>query len=192
MVFRNISASPVTILSQKEAYLKDYEEGHKIREVYKSNKLSGLNKPYEIPLSTVPPQEDLCTILVDGAWKRSTQQYPQAGIGWAAYVNNTKVFEGNSKIMALSPLQNEAYAMYRGLHEAITKGFNRILVLLDSTELVQTTDRHNQPFNIATIVYDMKALRSKFNSCKICKVSREVVDPAHILATAARQGKIII
>lgn len=40
------------------------------------------------------------------------------------------------------------------------------------------------------MICGIKALRDKFNSCENEKVNRLEVDPAHVLARAARQGNL--
>lgn len=94
--------------------------------------------------------------------------------------------------MDITPLQTEAYAMYQGLQEAINKGFSRVQIHSDCTKLVLVIDSHHQPFEISTLVHDIKAIRSKFHFCEICKVSRDEVAPSHVLATAARLGKLVL
>lgn len=55
---------------------------------------------------------EICKTTVDGAWTRYRQQLPRAGIGWTASIAGNQVFAGNAKVMTLSFVQTEAYAMY--------------------------------------------------------------------------------
>lgn len=93
--------------------------------------------------------------------------------------------------MALTPLQTEAFAMYEGINEAYNKGFRSIQILTDSSDFVQTIANSHQPFEISALVHDIKTICSKFNSCRIRKVSRQEIGPPHDLAIAARVGKIV-
>lgn len=134
--------------------------------------------------------ESACTILVDGAWKKVDNRHPIAGIGWIAKAKEITIFEGNKRIIASTPIQTEAYALYHGMCETFTKGINQAVFKSDCAELVKVISSQPHPFEIAAIIHDIKTLRAKFNSCEIKKVSRVEVDPAHVLARAARQGKL--
>ena len=107
-----------------------------------------------------------------------------------ALVNKVKIFEGNAMIMASTPLQAEAYAPYQGMCEAYAKGVSHALFKSDCAELVRAIESQHQPFEITTIIHDIKAFSRNFNSCEIAKVNRIEVDSAHVLARAARQGNL--
>lgn len=79
---------------------------------------------------------------MDGAWKRYRQQLPRAGIVWTASIAGNHVFAGNTKIMTLSSIQTEAYAMYQGLREAFNRGIRYIQIQLDCAELVRAIESH--------------------------------------------------
>ena len=93
--------------------------------------------------------------------------------------------------MASSALQAEAFAIHRGLSEAQARGIRHLQILSDSKEVVRACEGTDQDFDITTLIMDIKAIRRKFSNCEIRKVNRIVVSPAHKLAIAARQGKIV-
>lgn len=130
-------------------------------------------------------------MLVDGAWKRHKNKHPRAGVGWSAYVNKVKAFEGNAMVMALSSLQAEAYAVYKGLCETHSRGVRHIQIHSDSTDVVRAIDNQYQAFEISTLMHDIRAIRREFSYCEIRKVGRIEVNPAHSLAIVARQGKLV-
>lgn len=193
VVFRNLQEHPSSILERKAALLKELTESSKIREFYFPRSSSSINNLEENIDSANAHHQEVCTILVDGAWKHLNHHHPGAGIGWPAFVNNIKAFEGSAEIIALSPLQTKAHAMYKGMCEAHTKGFIRVQVLSDSAELVRAIESQHQPFEISrfsTLIHDIKAMHSKLSVRIICKVSRLEMVPAHVLVLAARIGKM--
>ncbi|XP_048490880.1 uncharacterized protein LOC125492441 [Beta vulgaris subsp. vulgaris] len=191
IVFRNEAVNPLAIVEIKTLLLKELEESSRIKE--RNSSLSPINAKIEGQEHNLLDNHhnDVCVILVDGAWKRRKQNHPRAGIGWSAHVNNNKIFEGNDVVFAISSLQTEAHAIMRGLREASTKGINRVHIYSDNKELVQALHKRQYPFEVASLAHDIHALSNKFISCKIHNMGREVVNPAHVLATAARLGKIV-
>ncbi|XP_010696412.1 uncharacterized protein LOC104908940 [Beta vulgaris subsp. vulgaris] len=191
IVFRIEVVNPLAIVDTKIILLKELDESVKIKE--RNSSLSPIGTKIEdrdLNSQGIHSNED-CIVLVDGAWKRCKQNHPRAGIGWSAHFNNIKIFDGNAAVISTSSLQTEAHAILRGLREAINNGINRVHIYSDNKELVQALNKRQYPFEVATLAHDIQALRNKFISCKIHKVSREVVTPAHVLATAARLGKIV-
>lgn len=61
----------------------------------------------------------------------------------------------------------------------------------DCTELVRAIESQQQPFEISSLVHDIKVLCSKFDHCLVSQVGRGEVVLAHELAIAVRLGKII-
>ena len=118
IVFRDLFEDPACIIQRKHALLREYEESNKIK-VAHPNKTPSFTKSQQAPSYSLNDtrQQDTCIILVDGAWKRHKQKHPRAGIGWSAYMNGIKIFEGNAAVMASSSLQTEAYAVYKGMCE---------------------------------------------------------------------------
>lgn len=108
-----------------------------------------------------------------------------------ASLSGSKVFEGNDKTLALASLQIEAQALLRRLAEAESNGLICVQILTDCIELVRAIKSHHQPYEISNLVHDLKINYSKFLYYEICKVSRQKVDSAHVLATIARQGNAL-
>lgn len=67
----------------------------------------------------------------------------------------------------------------------LTNGSDVFKIHSDCTDFVRAIANHQQPFEISTLVHDIKALCSKFSFCEIRKVSRQEIGPAHVLATTA-------
>lgn len=90
VVFRNLKEHPIAILDRKEALLKEQAESSRIREFYFAR--SGLSmRSLETRSNEGNTQsQGVCTIIVDGAWKRLKQHHPRAGIGWSASVITLK------------------------------------------------------------------------------------------------------
>ncbi|XP_010678406.1 uncharacterized protein LOC104893961 [Beta vulgaris subsp. vulgaris] len=191
IVFRNQKEHPTTILKHKEELMRELEQGAKIKENVYNSHASKSKQANENTGSNSTWPRDLCIILVDRAWKRYNKQFPRSRIGWAAYMNNIKIFEGSDRTLSISPLQTEAQAMYRGLSEATNKGIRQVQIHSDNADLVRAINNKDQPFDISSLDQDIKAICSKFSLCKIRKVSRTEVIPAHNLAVAARQGSIV-
>lgn len=122
-MFRNQRELPSTILDQKERLLKELDESARIRERYFTRHDSKKPSRETISLDNRSQPQGVCVVIVDGAWKRLKNHHPRAGIGWSAFVNNKKVFEGKEKIIALTPLQTEAQAMLKGMSEAHIREF---------------------------------------------------------------------
>lgn len=114
---------------------------------------------------------------------------PRIGIGWVASINSIEVFEGNDRTMVITSLQAEAQSLLRGLWEAITKGFMSVQINTDSVKLVRAISSQHQPFEISTLILDIKVTCSKFSYCEIRKVSRQDVISGPVLAKSARLGK---
>lgn len=192
IVFRDLYEDPTNILKRKDYLLRECIESNRIKDSYRNNIPSSTEAQQRIPNSlNNTGQQGICVMLVDGAWKRHRNKHPRAGIGWTAYVNEVKIFKGNSMIMASSALQAEAYAIHRGLYEAHSRGIRHLQIHSDSTEVVRACDGLYQAFEITTLILDIKAIRREFNYCEIKKVGRLDVTPAHRLAIAARQGKFV-
>lgn len=83
--------------------------------------------------------------------------------------NEVIIFEGNAKIMASTPIQAEAYALYHSMCVAYTKVVRQAIFKSDCPELVRAIYSQQHPFEIATIIHDIKSLRDKFSSCEIEK-----------------------
>nr|CCA66020.1 hypothetical protein [Beta vulgaris subsp. vulgaris] len=191
VIFRSEEVNPVAIMNLKIALLKEIRESSKFRD--RNNPLSHIeNSRLEgCHVSQLDSTSDKCIVKVDGAWKRHKQKNPRAGIGWSALLDNSKIFEGNDVVISLSSLQTEAHAVLRGLREAFAHGVNRVHICSDSRVLVQALHNRQYPFEVASIAHDIQAMCNKFLFCKIQHVGRDVVAPAHALATAARLGNLI-
>ena len=127
---------------------------------------------------------------MDGAWKRYKKLHPRAGIGWVAKANEAIIFEGNANVMASTPIQAEAYALFHGMRTTYNRGIRQATFKSDCAELVRAISSQHHPFEITTIIHDINSLRVKFDKCEIEKVNRIDVEPAHALAQAARQGNL--
>ncbi|XP_048497403.1 uncharacterized protein LOC104905807 [Beta vulgaris subsp. vulgaris] len=192
IVFRQIYDDPSSILRSKDILLRDWTESKIVRGSSSKKTLFTYEVQQEIPCyPSTNSRDDICVMVVDGAWKRHKDKFPRAGIGWSAKVNGTRVFEGNARIVASSSLQTEAQAVFRGIYEAKLKGFQHLHIHSDSVDVVRTIGSTHQPFEIATVIHDIRALQREFSSCIIKKVARMDVLPAHRLAVAARQGNLV-
>lgn len=191
IVFRNMNDNLVSILLRKDALLKDLGEAAETKKKQFPVTHNESRAHLEVEFGTDNNRSEKCIVLVDGAWKKSKQHFARAGIGWSTSLRNTKTFEGNATVLALSPLQTEALAMLKGIRTAYNKGFRNIQISTDSSELVRATTNIYQPFEISTIVHDITSIRSKFNFCRIRKVSRQEIVPAHELAITTRAGKLV-
>lgn len=140
----------VSILIHRDDLLKDLTKGIKLRKIYRKRAQKDINIRNDEINSFNSDQRQICIILVDGAWKKHKHQTPRAGVGWSATINNIKIFEGNAKLMAATPLQTEAHTMYQGLTEAFNRGFRIVQIRSDCTELVSAIDSQHQPFNLRT------------------------------------------
>ncbi|XP_048494745.1 uncharacterized protein LOC125494904 [Beta vulgaris subsp. vulgaris] len=191
IVFNNLTEHPMAIFQKKKILLEEFDESGKItRKQLKRGSIASDSYQPDSPLFRIV-QSNVCSVLVDGAWKRHKLNYPRAGIGWTAYMNGYKIFEGNDKVLASSSLQAEALAVYRGLHEAYSKGFRNIQIHSDSAEVVRAVTSPHQPVEIATIIHDVRALAHRVPQWGITRVKRENLVVAHNLAIAARQGKLL-
>ncbi|XP_048503106.1 uncharacterized protein LOC104896166 [Beta vulgaris subsp. vulgaris] len=189
IVFRHLYENPITILKRTNDLVKEFSESNRLKESYRSKtsfNVDGQQRNFSLPGSS--SHQGICVILVDGAWKRYSNKFPRAGIGWAAYVNEEKLFEGNEMVMASSALLAEALAIHKGLYEAQFKGIRHLQIHSDSKEVVRACESQDQAFEITPIISDIMAIRSKFTYCEIKYVSRLDVTPAHRLAVAARLG----
>ncbi|XP_048490517.1 uncharacterized protein LOC125492294 [Beta vulgaris subsp. vulgaris] len=192
IVFRQLYEDPTIIIHRKDVLLREWTESKNLKETSRKSSVFSTGAQQERPISQISNyQQDICLMVVDGAWKRHKDKHPRAGIGWSASVNGTRAFEGNSIIVASSSLQTEAYAVHRGIYEAKLRGIRHLQIHSDSVEVVRAIGSPHQPFEIATLLHDIRALRRDFNTCEIKKGSRMDVILAHKLAVAARQGKLV-
>ncbi|XP_010674016.1 uncharacterized protein LOC104890294 [Beta vulgaris subsp. vulgaris] len=192
IAFKQINKDPSMIIHRKIALLKEWEESKNITATSRKSGDESREAQQDVPIShDANQQQDLCVVAVDGAWKCYKDKFPRAGIGWAARVNGLNVFEGNAIVVTSSSIQTEAYAVYRGILEAKMRGIQHIQIHTDSVEVIRAIDSQHQPFEIATLVHDIRALCRGFSYCRIKKTSRMEVTLAHSLAVAARQGKLI-
>ncbi|XP_048492996.1 uncharacterized protein LOC125493574 [Beta vulgaris subsp. vulgaris] len=190
IVFRNQNYTATAIYQRIEALRHEYAESRRLRGTYHRSSQTSPNVQEPLQHQNNSHPESTCIILVDGAWKRYKNQHPRAGIGWVASVNNVKIFGGKAIILALTPLQTEAYALFQSMQEAHTKGITQVAFKSDCAELVRAIESQHQAYEITTIIQDIRTIRHKFISCDIVKVNRTEVEPAHELARAARQGNL--
>ena len=137
VVFRSIFKDPLIIIQRKNIILREYDESNKIKGNHLKNIAPSSKSHQRFQNSLIDARHrDTCIILVDRAWKRYKGKHPRAGIGWVAYVNGRKVFEGNTVVMATSALQTEALVVHKGLWEAHSRRIRRLQILSDSTEII--------------------------------------------------------
>ncbi|KAL2933150.1 Na(+)/H(+) antiporter NhaA 3, partial [Bienertia sinuspersici] len=74
-------------------------------------------------------------VWVDGSWKLGQKAKHKAGIGWV--IANWLGPSRRLTILSASPLQPEAEALYEGLKQASSIGFQQIKIYYDSTVLIQ-------------------------------------------------------
>ncbi|XP_048497626.1 uncharacterized protein LOC125496252 [Beta vulgaris subsp. vulgaris] len=189
IVFQNQYDNPITIYKRKETLLSEYAESKKLKVANpRSTQSRTTEQPEEIRQTSNLQYDTSCIILVDGAWKRYKKFHPRAGIGWVARENEAILFEGNANVMASTPTQAEAYALFHAMRTTYNRGIRQATFISDCAELVRAIDSQHHPFEITTIIHDINSLRAKFDKCEIKKVNRIDVKPAHVLAQAARQG----
>lgn len=128
------------------------------------------------------------TIVVDGAWeKRSLAAYA----AWVAYdSDDLAVASHYHRLYATSARQVEATACLLALRWANAISFPSILVITDSELLVRNLRSRKVLDTMVQYTHsDFKLLGSCFDCCKMQKVSRDGVAPAHLLAKAALRNR---
>ncbi|KAL2935724.1 hypothetical protein RDABS01_018842 [Bienertia sinuspersici] len=76
-------------------------------------------------------------VWVDGSWKHGQKAKHKAGIGWVISDWLGHKVSGRLPILSASPLQTEAKALYEGLKQAYSRGFQRIKIYSNSAVLIQ-------------------------------------------------------
>ncbi|KMT06335.1 hypothetical protein BVRB_7g160170 [Beta vulgaris subsp. vulgaris] len=125
------------------------------------------------------------TIRIDGSWDARTSLGSSAWVadpatGGDSYMQGKRVF-------AHSALQTEIIACHLALSWGIARGLTHILLLTDSTLLIQLLHSvTTKDISVVHLLREIGAMGATFRWCRILKVSRREVSPAHDLARFVR------
>lgn len=125
------------------------------------------------------------TFYIDGSWDAGSQMGASA---WVATRTTEMARHMQSRrIAAASALQTEIYACHMALAWATTKGLHSILILTDSTTLIQLLNSTvNKDISVLHLLREIKEMGDTFGWCRIMKVHRHDVTMAHDSVTSCR------
>ncbi|XP_021751639.1 uncharacterized protein LOC110717295 [Chenopodium quinoa] len=141
---------------------------------------------YHVHLGKEKVRFDDFIVEVDGSWDKTTTR---AGIGWAVKPNTQGhvLEEGGGHGAAASATQCEAWACLEAMRWAQTKGRQGILILSDSSSLVNNLqNKGTVEVSITWILREIKEAGAGYQRCAILKVPREQVQKANDIARKYR------
>ncbi|XP_021750207.1 uncharacterized protein LOC110715895 [Chenopodium quinoa] len=133
---------------------------------------------------------DVC-LLFDGAWNA---QNLSAGAGWIfrEVFSDSALGGGSRACHSSSALQSELQACLWALRAAGRRGFRRLLIYFDCSNLFSLLrDGGNGDIFCHWLLYEIRLYVLQFSICKLRKVPRQWVAPAHWLATQARRRQLL-
>ncbi|XP_021856780.1 uncharacterized protein [Spinacia oleracea] len=133
----------------------------------------------------------ITTLLVDGAWNKSTKL---SGLAWVKdnFGTGAGSPQGGATFgYAESAIQAEAQACLAGLRWAIRCDMKHILILTDSYCLVDMPRGGGcVDMQVKWTLAEIVARAQDSDYCSINKVDRDRIQPAHVLATGAARSLI--
>ncbi|XP_048503103.1 uncharacterized protein LOC125498849 [Beta vulgaris subsp. vulgaris] len=161
-----------------------------------------LSKPPPAPNCFSPPgflmvdlgQEELeevdLIIQIDGSWDRSNGH---GGASWVATHHMNHIHSSGKFLHASSALHTEVMACLSALWWVIPTSFSSILIMTDSTLLIQNLEPGaTADISILHMVSDIRATSGYLRSCRIMKGSRAQVRQAHEIANQCRMHRVNI
>lgn len=133
-------------------------------------------------LSSGHPQTTFC---IDGSWDASSHSGTSAWVASrvASQVQNMQ----GKRVFATSALQTEIYACHLALSWAAAQGLTHILLLTDSALLIHLLQSEvTKDISILHPVWEIREMGSTLRWCRLMKVGRSEVTPAHDLAQFSR------
>ncbi|XP_021757463.1 uncharacterized protein LOC110722503 [Chenopodium quinoa] len=133
---------------------------------------------------------DVC-LLFDGAWSSKNLN---AGAGWIfREVFSDSVLGGGSRAChSSSALQSELQACLWALRAAGRRGFRRLLIYSDCSNLFSLLrDGGDEDISCHWLLHEIRLSVLQFSICKLRKVPRQWVAPAHWLTAQARRRQLL-
>ncbi|KAL2894587.1 putative cytosol aminopeptidase [Bienertia sinuspersici] len=124
-------------------------------------------------------------ILVDGSWSPIDNN---AGSAWVLSASPHRGGALFSKVN--SAFQAEAVALLHALIWARHLGFCDLIVYTDSSLLISALQQRTTSNDSIWVLQDILHLGCHFNTCKILKVSRLLIQPAHDQAHDCRYSSL--
>lgn len=187
-IFRHIRAS-------KEAFQSHLDTGQKQHMVFTTLDLSilspdigcgpppGFNYAHfgSFTLSYAP-----LIIRIDGAWDKITHR---AVAAWVAELHShVSTARQAHMFRSTSAVQTEAMACLLAIQWAVSTSAGNIIIYTDSNLLVGfLADRIRPSPSVSHTVRDIQRMASSFEYCRVMKVTRDEVAPAHNLAKRCKE-----
>lgn len=193
VVFKRSKPNPESIMEIIKEMYKANEEASVLRKkLSKGNKLKKDDQANPVAILVGDFNDTGIKLLVDGSWKQRKNGSSVAAVGWIIKHDQITLAKGGGRIRASSALQAEGYAILRGLIEAERRNIKKISTLSDSRTLCKLLkDNKIGTIEVASIMDEIRKYALKFEFCSIVNVSRNVVTPAHDLASQARKHGMV-